>query len=435
MKLQYNLTQALNTSMNVSPQFVQAVHILQLPTLDLITYLQEQCSENPFMEVVFDPGADQWNRTSSRTFNNQTDIYDPTEFVKNHEETIEEMLISQLRVQGLSGQRFRIAAYLAGSLNENGYLTVSLGEVSSHFQEPLNFVELALSDLQSLEPAGVGARNLQECLLIQIRKDDETTSSAYQIVSHYMNELASAKYGRIADSLQITVDEVKHALTYIRNLDPRPGLPYSYVRPKYVEPDAYIQKRNDGYMVLLNENSYPKISLNLYQEDLYKEAKSFVRNYTQSAKWIMRCLDQRKTTMYRVIEAIAQEQSLFLDKGIMYLKPLNLKAIAEKLELHESTISRAIANKYVQTPRGLYELKSFFSNGLMTDQGEAISVESIKSQIRHIIDAEDKAKPYSDQQITDKLINAGMQISRRTVMKYREEMHIVSSRLRTGDRK
>jgi RNA polymerase sigma-54 factor len=435
MKMEYTLSQSLNTSLNITPRFVQAIHILQMPSVDLAAYLQEQCDENPLMEVVYDSEPDYLKRSKFRAMTDQTDDFDSTELIRGHEETLEEMVISQLRVLGLTGKRYKAAAYLAGNLNEHGYLSISLEETAAHLNVSIDLVKLALLDVQSLEPAGVGARDLQECLLIQIARTKGKNSSAYEIIQGSMHELASGKLQRIAESLRITDDEVKEALVFIRQLNPRPGLAYSQAAPKYIEPDAYIIQERDDYVVQLNEKSYPNIRVKSYNKEFThlksnKEAKSFLREYTDSAKWIVRSLEQRKHTLLLVIETIVKEQRGFMDNGIGSLKPMNLKAISSRIGLHESTISRAIAYKYVQTPRGVYELKSFFSNGLATSEGDTTSSVSVKALIRQIIQNEDPTKPYSDQQITDKLVSEGMQISRRTVMKYREEMQILSSRLR-----
>lgn len=435
MKLEYTLSQSLNTSLSITPRFVQAIHILQMPSIDLAAYLQKQCDENPLLEIVYDKELHYSKRTKIRTTSDQTDDYDPADLMSSHEETLEETLISQLRVLGLSGNRYKAAAYLVGNLNENGYLSISLEEASTHLSESIEFVKEALLDVQSLEPAGVGARNFQECLLIQIAKTRGKDSIAYQIILRFLHELASSKFQRIAESLMISVDEVKEAHSCIRQLNPRPGLAYNHTSPKYIEPDAYIVQDRGEYVVYLNEKNYPNIIINLNHKEFthlrsYKEANSFLREYKDSAKWLVRSLEQRKHTLLLVIRSIVDEQRDFLDKGISSLKPMNLKAISNRIGLHESTISRAIAHKYVQTPRGIYELKSFFTYGLATSEGDATSSVSVKALIRQLIQNEDKTKPYSDQQITDKLVSEGMQISRRTVMKYREEMQILSSRLR-----
>ncbi|WP_165921043.1 RNA polymerase factor sigma-54 [Paenibacillus albiflavus] len=435
MKLENNLSQTLNTSLTITPRFVQAIHILQMPSVDLTEYLQEQCAENPLIEVVYDSDLELRRKKVSY----QLEEYDETDWMHGYEETLEDMLISQLRVLGLTGSRYRAAAYLAGNLNEHGYLSVGLEEASIHLDQPIEVVKQALLDIQSLEPAGIGARDLQECLLIQLNRMDGINSSAYAIISSFIHELASSKFKRIADSLQITVDEVKQVLGLIRQLNPRPGLAYNHSIPKYVVPDAFIERSVNGYTVILNERSYPQINVRPYHKDLAylkqdKEARTFLREYAYSAKWLARSLEQRRTTLLRVIESIVEEQHAFLDNGIHSLKPMNMKAISNRLQLHESTISRAIAHKYVQTPRGLFELKSFFTNGLVTNDGAVTSSESIKALIRKLIANEDQSKPYSDQQITDILVKEGMQISRRTVMKYREELHIVSSRLRATGR-
>ncbi|MCZ8515231.1 RNA polymerase factor sigma-54 [Paenibacillus filicis] len=438
MQLQNTLAQGQYMKLNITPQLIQSMNILQMSMADLAHYIQEHALENPFLDVVVNHETFYTRRKKCGLKANSAKSlpYDMVELAGGEAETLEAALLSQLRTSKLNEKTYKIAKYLVGNLNDDGFLLVPLEEVSEYFREPMAEIMNALTSLQSLDPAGVGARSLQECLCIQILRDPNSDPWAYRIITDYFNELACGKLQHIANGLNIAKEQVVQSLEYIRTLKPRPGLMYNNHRPNYIVPDAVIQKEHDRYVVLVNEMCMPKVSVNRYyyrhlvKGSENKEAKSYIHHNLREAHWLIDSLEQRKATLLRVIEAILQEQLLFLEKGISYLKPMILKTIAMKLNVDESTVSRAIRNKFILTPRGMFELKFFFTNGLLTYNGEAASAKSIKAQIRSLIDSEKKAKPLSDQQITDMLAQKGLQISRRTVMKYREEMHILSSRLR-----
>lgn len=310
------------------------------------------------------------------------------------------MLLNQLEWSNISEKTKKIARYMAGNLNEHGYLMIDINEAS-----------------------------------ILFNRDRNAAPWTYQIINDYLVDLAGGKYKRIAEKLKTSIAEVKNSLTYIRSLNPRPGLPYSNLSQKYIVPDAVIQKQHNSYLIIMNETRIPKLSINHYYQQLfigneYKEAKHFLRSHLQSANGLIRALEERQKTLYKVIETIVQEQVAFFEKGIPCLKPMNLKVVAEILQLHESTVSRAVQNKYVQTQHGFFELSFFFASGLSTDYGMATSTESVKARIKLLIENEDRRNPLSDLKIMELLVEERIQISRRTVMKYREEMQYLSSRLR-----
>lgn len=433
MNPHFSLTQSQSMQLSMTPKLQQSIHILQLSSVELVSYLQEQSVENPLLDMTWHCGLNKKKRSSLHNFSKSG----PDDWLSNvasPAETLEKMLLSQLECSGISEKLLRIARYLAGNLNDDGYLTIDLNEVCPALDVEIEEVQAALHCLQSLDPAGVGARNLKECLLLQINRDRDAAPWAQQIASDYLMELGSGKFKRIADMLNISIAEVRMALEYIRSLNPRPGLPFANLAQRYIEPDAFIQKQQDGYLIIMNEAVTPKLSINRYYQDLYfendQDVRSYLRPHFQSAKWLIRSLEERQRTLYRVIEAIVQEQSAFFELGVSGLRPMKLKTVAQMLNLHESTISRTVQHKYVQTPQGLYELNYFFTTGLTTDNEEAASAKSVKARIKRLIEQEDKRKPLSDQKITDILTGEGIQISRRTVMKYREELHLLSSRLR-----
>jgi RNA polymerase sigma-54 factor len=424
MNLGHRLSQEQNLKLTMTPELKQSIHILQLSFTDLLLYLEEQSVENPVLDMSF----------KTRTHSKREEM-NPIEFAKNTDETLEEVLLSQLRIADISLAEYRIASYLAGNLNENGFLTMSLDEVCLALNQPIENVQKALDLIQSLDPPGVGARTLEECLLIQIKRDPYAEPWSQEVVSQYLTQLGSGKLTMIAEKLHIPLEQVKNVLEYIRTLNPRPGLPYCHMDKKYIVPDATIFQEQSRYAIVMNEANFPRISINSNYEKWstgkqHSEAKWFLQQKVQSALWLIRSLEQRKMTLYRVTEAIIEEQVDFLKYGIQGMKPMNLKLIADKIGMHESTISRAVNDKYVQTPRGIYELKYFFTNGLQTNDGVNASAKSVKAQLKELIDGEDKQKPLSDQKIANLLSKKGIQISRRTVTKYREELQILSSMLR-----
>lgn len=435
MQIRSSLTQVQTLKIHVTPQLKQSIHILQISSVDLADYLQEQSVENPLLDIVYSTAKDKIYRSSNGNYSSQEHHDYLMNQISEQEESLEMMLLSELRVRKMPEDQYRIAKYLAGNLNDEGYLTIELIDVCTHYNASMEDVVDALMKLQDLSPSGVGARNLKECLQLQILKDSNAKPYAYAMVSEYLNELGSGKYRQIADGMSISQEEVLNTLQYIRSLNPRPGLPYVSSPGKCFEPDAVIRKENGSFVIRMNLAQLPKLSLNKYYQHLPFESgssdtKNYLRQHEQSAKWLIRSLEQRKLTLNRLLGSIVEVQVDFFEKGVQYIKPMNLKAIAEKLEMHESTVSRATQNKYVQTPHGLFELKFFFSSALLTDEGEATSAESVKAKIRLLIENECKRAPFSDQKITELLVGEGIRISRRTVMKYREGMHLLSSRLR-----
>ncbi|MFB5677702.1 RNA polymerase factor sigma-54 [Paenibacillus terreus] len=431
MLSQPNFMQGQSMKLSMTPRLIQTVNMLQMSAMELSQFIQERALENPFLDVDF--GFEPMK--GARPVGPRTGEAGGAERISADRDTLEAVLLSQLRIAGVQGRRYQLAAYLAGNLNAAGYLTVTLEEAGHQLGVPMLEVEAALRLLQALEPAGIGARSLQECLLLQMARDPAADSLASEMVSRFLDELAGGRLQRIADALDIPAERVKQALAYIRTLHPRPGMMYDHHSPKYVTPDAAIRWEQDDCKVALDEKSQPKITINRVHAGLtglheHPSARRYAREHLREAQWLVRSVAQRKATLLRVIEAIAHEQRSFLEKGRSELKPMNLKKIAGRLGLDESTVSRAVSGKYVQTPHGVFELKAFFTSGLSTCSGEETSSESIKVRIRQLIEAEDTARPLSDQQITDLLVQEGIRISRRTVMKYREELRILSSKLR-----
>lgn len=425
----YALTQVQNQKLTITPELQQSIHILQVSSYELLQYLQEQALENPVLEIDSSTSSFRTKKSTSMT----RIATDPLWKAKAREETLEQWLLSQLRMTGVSDNIYKTAAFLAGNLDERGYLTLSIAEVSSLLEKPIEVIEEALIYLQSLDPPGVGARSLQECLLLQVSRDLSAKPRASEVISECIEQLAQMKLDKIALYLGISLIEVKEIVTYIRSLNPRPGWAFSWSDEPYIIPDAVIYKEHGNIVIQMNAGAIPKVSINheyygSIQTTGYQEAITFLKEKWKTAGWIVRSLEQRKLTIYRVIRAIFEEQLAFLEIGERGLKPLNLKIISEKLGLHESTISRTVQNKFVRTPFGVVELKYFFSSGLQSTIGEqTTSIKTIKIRIKELISQENKNQPYSDQKIVDILSQEGIRISRRTVTKYREELRILTS--------
>lgn len=430
------LSQEQQTKLAVTPAMRQSIQILQMSSLDLSQFVLEQMSDNPCLEMDWDGDLRGKRGARERTGPGQADgakAEDPLLNVSAQEETLEEMLLSQLRMLHLPPGLFRIAAFLAGNLNESGYLDISAEEAASLLNQSSQAVEQALRHLQSLEPAGVGSRTLAECLLAQIGKDPRAVPGAREVVRDYLPLLAQGKSDEIAARLGATTDEVRRIADYIRTLNPRPGLAFARLERQHIIPDAVVEKVQETYTVHMENRLLPKLSINRHYEDYinsgssYDSAVLFLKERLEAARSMIRSIDRRQRTLNRVIEAIVTEQLPYLERGVEGMRPVNLKTISAKLHLHESTVSRAVQNKYIQTPRGLHELKHFFSGGLKTSCDGYTSSKSVKAKIAELIMVENKREPLPDQKIAESLAKQGILIARRTVAKYREELFIPSA--------
>jgi len=452
MNMGMGLYQEQTLRLVMTPELRQAITILQYSTIDLISYLQEQAMENPVIELQEAAGETASTRVEKPTHeldwkeivgNRATgdfspmkndSTYNPLDHVSQGSVTLYQHLETQLGyVKGFTREQKEIALFLIGNLDEKGYLEVSTEEAAATLQADLLEVEDVLSILQHFDPVGVAARNLEECLLLQLEHlalDDE---KIVMVVRSHLQDLADNRYQRIADKVGCTVLDVQAMADLVRTLNPRPGAAYSSADTRYVIPDVYVEKVGNEYVVLVNDVATPRLKISSFYEKMLnqqksqEEAKQFIHDKLNAAMWLAKSLEQRRLTLLRVTQAIVELQMDFFERGIHYLKPMTQKEIAEKVSLHESTISRATSNKYVQTPRGIFELKYFFTSALATASGEAASSESVKRRIKTLIEQEDRKAPLSDQKLSEMLLAEGIEISRRTVAKYREEMLIPSS--------
>jgi RNA polymerase sigma-54 factor len=348
-------------------------------------------------------------------------------------ETLADSLEWQLLLLASDEEQQVIGKMLIGNLDENGYLTDSLENIASSQKIPLDKLEKSLELIQSLEPTGVGARNLRECLLLQLEnKVGETALKAYRVIHDFFEDLEKRRYPSLAKALDCLEEELRPVLDFISTLDPKPGRAFVSEETKYITPDVSIRKIDGEYVVVLNDEPVPKLRISGYYRKLLrdksalggKETKKFLENKIQSALWLIKNIEQRRKTIFRVTEAIFRIQRDFLESGLVGLKPLTLKQVADMIGMHESTVSRVTTHKYVQTPRGLFELKYFFTSGLESSDGMDISSLTVKEKIKELVSQEPARKPYSDQKIMQILTNDGLSIARRTIAKYREELRI-----------
>jgi RNA polymerase sigma-54 factor len=472
MKLDYNLKLEQTQKLIITPELKLAITLLQYSSLELIDHIQEELLDNPVLEIRETQDAE----TSEESESERTETVEVVETPEMNscedlpwEEYFREMdldsayyssvrskvsaeqpptvencaglgssmledLCSQLRMLNLTPAQFNTAAYLAGNLNHNGYLQGDLDDLADAIGADQAELEESLKIIQQLEPAGIGCRNLQECLMLQLERMTVPPELAVKIVCHYLPATADNRYHYIAGRLDCTEADVREAIDFIRTLNPKPGSIFGEgEETRYIIPDIIVENVDGQYVVMANDSSIPQLTISpLYQQILKDDSSdeklsSFVKNKIEKACWLIRSIEQRRLTLYRVAQQIVEIQKPFLDKGIKHLKPLNLKEVATTIGVHESTVSRATSNKYIQTPRGLFPLKFFFSSGLSGAGGVDYSSHSIKTYLQELIEAEDQKQPLSDQGLAELLQERGINISRRTVAKYREELLIPAS--------
>ena len=463
MRMGYDLLIEQQQKLIMTPELKLALKILQLPAVELEELLQQELENNPVLELVDDSRDEkseaqqkldkkekekekekeidwkeyfqfQGKSYSEEGFDNDEASELSYENFITYSYTLKDHLISQLRVSQISKKLRDIGEYIIESLDENGYLTITKEDLAAILDAEPEAVEEALSVIQTFEPFGVGASNLKECLLIQLRNKDIKDKKIEAIIMNHLDDIASNRISNISKKLSISIEEAQKYSDIIKSLEPKPGRAFEEgTSTKYVTPDVYIEKVGKEYIVIVNDYYGSKLTINqfykkmLISEDKSSQASAFISNKLSSAMWLIKSLEHRKNTLYNVIKAILDYQMDFFEKGPMFLKTMTLKKIAEMVNVHESTVSRAINGKYVQTPRGIFEIKYFFKSGVDNQDGEAISSESIKKKIKSYVCGEDASKPLSDQQIADLLVKEGYMISRRTVAKYRDELGILSS--------
>jgi RNA polymerase sigma-54 factor len=345
----------------------------------------------------------------------------------------------QLSLQTDDNQVREIGEAIIGNLDDDGYLVASVEEIAAMGEWPVATVERALQHVQTFDPIGVAARDLQECLWLQIRHLGLEGSPSEKIVTEHLRLLQNHQVPEIARKLGMSLDDLKEHIEIIRNLDPKPGSRYNPSQSQYVIPDVYVVKVEDQYVAALNEEGLPQLRISpVYRRLLDKsgaapandETRAYVKDKFRSALWLIKSVDQRQKTIHKVATSIINFQREFLDHGIEYLRPLVLRDVANDIGMHESTVSRVVNNKYMHTPQGVFEMKYFFHSGISSSFGESVSSVTIKQRIRKIIENEDPRKPLSDSKIVSILQKEGLMLARRTIAKYREELKIPTSNQR-----
>lgn len=438
MDLSLNLQQKLETKLALTPQLKQSLEILKFSMQELETYIKETANANPLIELKQSDKTLEMARLQkhdhSRISNFSTDeSFDPLLQVASQGESIEFYLMEQLAMlKNLTRIEKEVVLYFIRSLNDVGYLDCVIEEVAEQFHVSIQTGEKLLSVLQSFEPVGIGARNLAECLYLQIIRNEDAPKNAATLVKNHLEDLANRNFQSLAHQYKISIDEVQHVFAYIQQLNPHPIIEVQVTKQEYIIPDLIVEKYNDEYVLRINDIFLPQISINSYYEELLRaneddETNEYLKTKLSDAVLLIRGIEQRHETLYKVTKVILQQQKSFLLKGKKALVPLRLKDIAEIVELHESTISRTINHKYIQTPQGTFALKNLFVRGVITQSGEVESILLIKEKIKSIIEKEDSKKPLSDQKIANILMAEGIQIARRTVAKYREELGILQS--------
>jgi RNA polymerase sigma-54 factor len=461
MRISYHLKLEQTQKLIMTPELQQAINLLQLSSLELHDFLQEELLNNPVLDVEEPEEAEKKSDDSDDAVNEKDAIdweqyfrdqdLDAPTFVNlrrdedgpaydhylSREPSLQEYLLLQLGLCKLDETQKRIGEFLIGNIDPNGYLTGDTEEFALLLGVDTGEIEAVLSIIQKFDPAGVAARNLQECLLLQVAECKAVHPLAEIIIKEHLADVAENRFKKIAADLGVEPGAVQAAVDFIRTLDPKPGrLMGDSSDTRYIIPDVAVEKVSGDYVVLVNEINTPRLTINSYYRSILGRengeslTSSFIKNKLDSALWLLRSIEQRRQTLYRVTECIVRMQRCFFDEGIKHLRAMTLKQVAEEVGVHESTVSRATANKYVQTPRGLYPLKFFFASGVDDQKGASISSEAIKSHLRELIESENPYRPLSDQKLTDLLEQRDILVSRRTVAKYREELSIPSSNKR-----
>jgi len=469
MGFRLELVQKQVQKLVLTPKMQQAMYMLQLPLLELETYLRQELVENPVLEEESTPPEEQEStasteETSSSDENEEERIlegfedawseyyYEGSDFARPREdeeakrayvessitktESLTSHLLSQLRLATDDEEERRIGEWIIGEIDDRGYFTSSVEECAMALGVSREAVEAVLSKIHSFEPTGIGARDFRECFLLQIESRYPDNQRLKDLIGNHLDLIQKRQIPKIAEQMNIRIDEVYELARLVATLEPRPARAYTGEEVQYVVPDAIVTKVDGEYVVTVTDDSVPRLRISPYYRRLLadngtsKEVAEYIKGKYRAAKWLLKNIEQRKSTIYRVTSCIVEMQKEFLDKGEAFLKPLTLQEVAERVGLHESTISRVTSGKYVDTPLGIFELKHFFSSSIENRNGDAKSSRSVRSLVAQLVDEEDKKRPLSDQRIADALRNRGLNIARRTVTKYRESLGILPSKLR-----
>ncbi|MFO7305624.1 MAG: RNA polymerase factor sigma-54 [Gammaproteobacteria bacterium] len=464
----------LGQQLTMTPQLQQAIRLLQLPVLELQAQIREALETNVMLEsedelpslessdaALDSPfeAAVTASEAPTRERDDEDDLIDDPEwsdahfvgpsespwsgegdemqeFASTRGETLQEHLMWQLEMSRLSEREMRIGAAIIDAINDDGYVIEPLDEIARNLQPEIHAsveeVEQVLRYVQQMDPAGVGARSVSECIELQLRQLDPNTpgrDTALLIAKQYLDEVAAQQYALLRRQLRVTEEELEHALLLVRSCQPRPGSSVHSVPAEYIVPDVFVRKTEKGWAVEINPASVPRIRVNQSYAGLIGRSAdhAVLRTQLQEARWLIRSLEIRNETLLKVARCIVQRQSAFLEHGDEYMRPMILKDVAEAVQMHESTISRVTTNKYMHTPRGVFEFRYFFSSHVAASDGTEMSSTAIRAKIKKLIAQEEPDKPLSDSKIADMLSKEGIRVARRTVAKYREALGIPPS--------
>jgi RNA polymerase sigma-54 factor len=493
------LSQRLTQSLVLAPQLQQSLALLQAPTLELKALVEQELQQNPVLEEAAPSEADMHETAAARDGEAPAEAADPAEppadlnfdpatekpevseapaddfqaefdkLVQLDQEwrdhysqsnapirasaedeerrqfmfdsivaptSLQEMLLEQVRESNLAEEQWPIAEVLIGNIDDYGYLKAAMEELSATTGFPAEKITAVLAVIQTFDPAGVGARDLRECLMLQLERARQENTLEYRIVRDYMEALGKRRIPEIARGTACEVDEVQEALERIARLEPRPGRAFLPDNDQYVLPEVFVQKSGDDFAVTNNNEHIPHLRISNTYKDLMSagensaEVRNYIREKIRAGKFLIKSLHQRQATILNIAKEIVKRQRDFMEKGVAFLKPLTMVQVAEVVGVHETTVSRAVSGKYMQTPQGIFEMKYFFTAGIQTATGDGVSNTSVKDMIAEIFKNEDTSKPLSDQEVVKMLKDKGIVIARRTVAKYRTELNILPSNLR-----
>jgi len=462
------ISQRLLLQQKQSPQQVLLSTLLQLPVLRLEQRIKQELELNPLLEVETDieqeleqkesnedtegeeneeEAAEEEEEIDWEEILNDEDNFEIKQPRERKEEEIDrpepapitlmDHLFEQLHLAPLSPEEMRIGEYILWCIDDDGYLTCDIDVIAENTETSPEAVDKVLAVIQRFDPVGIGARNLQECLLIQLQEKDPRDELAIRMVQECFEDFTNKRFEKIAKKLDIPLSEVKRIMDVVSRLNPKPGERYISEAENYIVPDVIVEKVEGNFSIHLNDWNIPRLRINESYKQLLKdkrkvskETRDYIRQRLESARWLINSIYQRRSTILRVMESILRHQRKFFEKGKEHLKPMILKDVADDVSLDISTVSRVTSGKYVQTDFGVYELKYFFSERLEMADGEEVSNKLIKDRIKQIIDKEDSKKPYNDQTISELLRKDGFIVARRTVAKYREQMMLPVARLR-----
>ena len=456
--------------MVLAPQLRQSLELLQVPMLELRTLVQQEMEQNPTLEdqaleteqLEIEPALnaseeedafkdefdklakldDEWkdyfNQNQSRQPYSSEEAARRQFFLDSlsQPESLQQHLMDQLSLAVVTAEERQMGELLIGSINEDGYLTSTLEDLAASAGYALEQLEDVLGLVQEFDPVGVGARDLRECLLLQLRRLGKGEDLVTALVKDHLDALGARRFPEVARALKVSVDQVHEATRMIATLEPKPGRIYAADATSYVLPEVMIQKIDGEYAVILNNDQIPRLHISehyrqlMADENTTAEVKNYIREKVRAGLFLIKSINQRQQTIYNIAREIVRVQKEFLEKGITSLRPLTMNEVAQVVGIHETTVSRAIASKYMQTPRGTFEMKYFFTPGYKTADGQSISNKTIKDAINHLVAEEDASNPLSDQAMVELLAEQGTKVARRTVAKYREELKILPSHLR-----